>query len=99
MEMAQAHRRLGAEVTVIEGARVLGREDPELAAIVADNLRREGVTLVEEARVSNISGDTGAVNVTYSCDGKEASVSGSHLLVATGRTPNVEDMGLCYLSL
>ncbi len=94
MEMAQAHRRLGAEVTVIEGARVLGRDDPELAAIVADNLRREGVTLVEEARVSHISGEAGAVNVTYSCDGKEASVSGSHLLVATGRTPNVEGMGL-----
>ena len=94
MELAQAHRRLGAKVTVIEGARLLGREDPELGAIVIDRLRREGVTLVEEAKVKEVSGEAGAVKVSYEIDGEIRSVSGSHLLVATGRTPNVEDMGL-----
>ena len=94
MEMAQAHRRLGAKVTVIEGARVLGREDPELAAIAADSLRREGVTLIEEAKVTQVSGEAGAVKVAYRSNGKDASVAGSHLLVATGRMPNVEDLGL-----
>ncbi len=47
MEMAQAHRRLGCEVTVIEGAKALGRDDPELAAVVLDALRAEGVEILE----------------------------------------------------
>ena len=94
LEMAQAHRRLGAKVTVIEGARILGREDPELAAIVADSLRREGVALIEEAKVAEVSGEAGAVKVLYECEGGVRSVSGTHLLVATGRVPNVEDLGL-----
>ena len=48
MEMAQAHRRLGSRVTVIEGARALGKDDPELAAIVLERLRAEGIVILEE---------------------------------------------------
>ena len=49
MEMAQAHRRLGCEVTVIEGQKAFGKDDPEMAAIVLQKLRDEGVSIVEEA--------------------------------------------------
>jgi pyruvate/2-oxoglutarate dehydrogenase complex dihydrolipoamide dehydrogenase (E3) component len=66
MEMAQAHRRLGAEVTVIEGARALGKDDPELAAIVLDNIRAEGVIIHEGSKVTSVErrGKTG-VRVNY----------------------------------
>ena len=55
MEMAQAHRRLGANVTVIEAANALGREDPEIADFVLDGLREDGVTILENAQVEKIT--------------------------------------------
>ena len=63
MEMAQAHRRLGCEVTVIEGAKALGRDDPEMAAIVLENLRHEGIAIVEGAAVTAVGGEAGAIKV------------------------------------
>lgn len=91
MEMAQAHRRLGAKVTVIEGARALGRDDPEMAAIALDALRAEGVEIVEETQAAEVRGKAGAVEVR-SADGR--SFPGSHLLVAVGRRTNVEGLDL-----
>lgn len=91
VEMAQAHRRLGCEVTVIEGAKTLGREDPELAAIVADALSGEGIRLVEGQPVVRLSGQVGAVEVTLG-DGRQ--VTGSHLLMAAGRKVALEGMNL-----
>jgi pyruvate/2-oxoglutarate dehydrogenase complex dihydrolipoamide dehydrogenase (E3) component len=98
IEMAQAHRRLGCEVTVIEGARVLGREDPELAAVVIDALNTEGIRLVEGQPVVRLSGDAGAVEVTLG-DGQQ--VRGTHLLMAVGRKValagmNLEAAGVAY---
>jgi len=91
MEMAQAHRRLGSEVTVIEGAKALGRDDPELAAVVLARLREEGVAILEDAPASAVSKtDDGAITVTT----PQGDVTGSHLLVAVGRRVNVDDMGL-----
>jgi pyruvate/2-oxoglutarate dehydrogenase complex dihydrolipoamide dehydrogenase (E3) component len=81
MEMAQAHRRLGCEVTVVEGAKALGRDDPELAAIVLEKLRREGVEIIEGVSVTEVSAK-GGVTATLS-DGR--SLTGSHILVAAGR--------------
>ena len=49
LEMAQAHARLGSKVTVIEGMKALGKDDPELAAIALDNLRKEGIEIIEDA--------------------------------------------------
>ncbi len=57
IEMAQAHRRLGAEVTVIEAASILGKDDPELVAVVTEKLRREGVRLLEQTKVRASSRD------------------------------------------
>lgn len=91
MEMAQAHRRLGCAVTVIEGAKALGRDDPELAAIVLNNLRTEGVEIVEGAPVSALSGAPGAVIVTLG-DGR--AIDGSHLLLAVGRKVALEGLNL-----
>ncbi|MDP3195264.1 NAD(P)/FAD-dependent oxidoreductase [Tabrizicola sp.] len=100
VEMAQAHRRLGCEVTVIEGARVLGREDPELAAEVIEALLAEGITLVEGQPVVRLSGIAGAVEVTLG-DGRQ--IKGSHLLMAVGRKValdgmNLEAAGVAYTS-
>lgn len=91
MEMAQAHRRLGCEVTVVEGARALGREDPEAAALVLARLRQEGVRIEEGARVSRVSG--GAGEVTLETEGGER-ITGTHLLVAAGRRSNTERLNL-----
>ena len=91
VEMAQAHRRLGCDVTVIEGAKVLGREDPELAAVVIDALKAEGIAFVEGQPVVRLSGVAGAVEVTLG-DGRQ--ITGSHLLMAVGRKVALDGMGL-----
>lgn len=95
MEMAQAHRRLGCEVTVIEGFKALGKDDPELASVVLDKLKQEGISIIENAKVAKVApkGKTG-VRVTYEQDGEANTVDGSHLLVATGRAANVNGLEL-----
>jgi len=95
MEMAQAHRRLGSKVTVLEGFKAFGKDDPELTAIVLERLRAEGIVVREGAMVSSVKvrGKSG-VRVSFKVDGQESSVDGSHLLVATGRTANVNGLGL-----
>jgi pyruvate/2-oxoglutarate dehydrogenase complex dihydrolipoamide dehydrogenase (E3) component len=91
VEMAQAHRRLGSDVTVIEAAKVLGREDPELAAVVTETLRSEGITLIEGQSVVRLAGKAGAVEVTLG-DGQQ--VTGSHILIAVGRKVALEGLNL-----
>jgi pyruvate/2-oxoglutarate dehydrogenase complex dihydrolipoamide dehydrogenase (E3) component len=91
MEMAQAHRRLGCEVTVIEAGRVLGREDPELAVVIINALRAEGISLIEGQPVVRLTGTEGAVEVTL---GDGTAVRGTHLLMAVGRKVALDGMGL-----
>ncbi len=91
VEMAQAHRRLGVPVTVVEAGRLLPREDPDLSAIVRARLVDEGVTLREGARVLRASGEAGAIALDL--DGGER-LEGSHLLVATGRRPALGGLDL-----
>jgi len=95
MELAQAHRRLGASVTVVEAARALGREDPEPAAILARLLRAEGIDIREGVSVvrAEPAGKGAAVTVRDG-DGAETRIEGSHLLVAVGRRPNTDGLGL-----
>ena len=94
VEMAQAHRRLGAKVTVVEMFEVLGRDDPEVAGIVKDRLRAEGLTLMEGTKVVSAAGAEGGVSVQIEKDGETQTLTGSHLLIAAGRVPNVEDLDL-----
>jgi len=95
MEMAQAHRRLGSDVTVIEGLKALGKDDPELTTLVLDRLRGEGIAIHEEAKVAGVSrGEGSSLVVRYETSGGEAEVTGSHVLVATGRKPNLDRLDL-----
>ena len=91
MEMAQTHHRLGSGVTVLEGAKALGNDDPEAVAVVLENIRAEGVEIVEDAIVSAVSGKAGSIQVETK-DG--LTYTGSHLLVAVGRQPNLEKLNL-----
>ena len=90
LEMAQAHRRLGSRVTVIEAQTALGREDPEMSAIVLERLRAEGVEILEETQAQRVRGSDGAIEV----ETVNGTVQGSHLLVAVGRKANIEGLGL-----
>ena len=91
MEMAQAHQRLGCKVTVVEGAKAFGRDDPEMAGVVLSRMRAEGVEILEEAPVVKISGKPGAIEVHIK-DGR--TVTGSHLLMAVGRQVSLDGLDL-----
>ncbi|MBV1867857.1 MAG: FAD-dependent oxidoreductase [Marinosulfonomonas sp.] len=91
MEMAQAHIRLGSKVTVIEGLKALGKDDPELAAIVLDSLRDEGVEIAEDAMAQEVRGSAGAIEI----EAKDGRVfKGTHLLMAVGRMANIKSLEL-----
>ena len=93
MEMAQAHRRLGSEVTVIEGAKALGKDDPELDAIVLEAAPRRRRQRSSRARRSRASARTTAARSSVrERDGRERSQA-RHLLIAVGRKANVERLG------
>ncbi|HUD50678.1 dihydrolipoyl dehydrogenase family protein [Parvibaculum sp.] len=94
MELAQAHRRLGSKVTVIEAAKVLAKDDPELSAFVADRLIREGVDIREGAKVARVEGEAGRISVTVEEGGTTSTIEGTHLLVATGRKPTTDGLDL-----
>jgi pyruvate/2-oxoglutarate dehydrogenase complex dihydrolipoamide dehydrogenase (E3) component len=94
LEMAQGFRRLGSEVTVLEAALPLAKDDPECAAIVLTQLEREGVTIRSGVKVTRIGHSPGSVTVTYADEGGEETVEGSHLLVAAGRKATVDGLDL-----
>ena len=85
MEMAQAHVRLGSKVTVIEGLKALGNDDPEAAAVVLERMRAEGIEIVEGALAEEISERDGQITVKTS----NGTFTGSHLLMAVGRKVNI----------
>jgi pyruvate/2-oxoglutarate dehydrogenase complex dihydrolipoamide dehydrogenase (E3) component len=94
-ELAQAHRRLGAAVTVIEALpSILAKDDAELADFVKRRMRQDGVTLLEGAKVLRVEGSAGDLAVIVDQGGAERRVAGSHLLVATGRRPNLKELNL-----
>jgi pyruvate/2-oxoglutarate dehydrogenase complex dihydrolipoamide dehydrogenase (E3) component len=94
LELAQAHRRLGARVTVMEMMRFMPRDDEELAKIVTDRLRAEGISLLGGAQVQAVSKTGDEIRLDVAIDGQVQQITGSHLLVAAGRVPNLDDLGL-----
>ncbi|MEM9357531.1 MAG: FAD-dependent oxidoreductase [Pseudomonadota bacterium] len=95
LEMAQAHRRLGSKVTVVEGAKALAKDDPELTKVVLHQLRDEGIDILEGSLVQEVlPGRAETVQVKYKSEAGEATIEGSHLLMAVGRKPNIDDLGL-----
>ncbi|HSK15539.1 MAG TPA: NAD(P)/FAD-dependent oxidoreductase [Gaiellaceae bacterium] len=97
-ELAQVYRRLGAEVTLVQnGAHLLPRLDPEAADILADAFREEGVELRFDAKATRVEGG-GDLPFRLELEGQEP-VEAERLLVATGRKPNVDGLGLEKLGL
>lgn len=94
MEMAQAHARLGSKVTVIEAMKALSKDDPELTCIVLEKLRSEGIIIHEETRIENIKQDVSGITITVTSGQERGEIKGTHLLIAAGRKPNIEDLQL-----
>ncbi len=94
LELAQAFRRLGSEVTVVESAMPLSGADPEAAAAVLGALVREGVKLRTGVAIEKVCRALGKVQVGLAAPDGMETIEGSHLLIATGRRPNVEDLNL-----
>lgn len=94
LELAQAFRRLGAEVSVLEAAIPLAREDPECAAIVLDALEREGVKLRAGVETTNVRRVFARVQVSFATPAGAETIEGTHLLIAAGRRPSLDDLGL-----
>jgi pyruvate/2-oxoglutarate dehydrogenase complex dihydrolipoamide dehydrogenase (E3) component len=81
-------------VTVVEGQTVLAKDDPELTAVALKAIRAEGVVIREGAKVERVEGGLGRIRLHLTEAGRAAQVDGTHLLLATGRRPNVADLGL-----
>jgi pyruvate/2-oxoglutarate dehydrogenase complex dihydrolipoamide dehydrogenase (E3) component len=96
LELAQAARRFGAQVTVIEaGPQPLGNEDADVAAGIVDLFAAEGIALLRQTRVRSVDGESGrAVRLVVEGPDGERTIEGTDLLVAVGRTPNTAGIGL-----
>lgn len=95
LEFAQMYRRFGSDVTVIEQApRLLSREEPEVAAAIQAALEAEGIQIRLGAECIELARDGGSVTANVHCSVGPPQVTGSHVLLAVGRIPNTNDLGL-----
>lgn len=95
IEMAQSFRRLGSDVTVIEKFGILAKDEPEAVDVVRASLRGDGVRLVEGLGVSEVRRENDSVTLVLDGDSQlDRTIVGTHLLVAAGRRPNIENLGL-----
>lgn len=95
LEFAQAYRRFGSKVTVVEmGPRLIGREDPDISESVAGILRDEGIALRLNAECIRFEPHADGVVVGVNCNEGEPEIVGTHVLLAVGRRPNTDDLGL-----
>jgi pyruvate/2-oxoglutarate dehydrogenase complex dihydrolipoamide dehydrogenase (E3) component len=96
IELSQAMRRFGSRVTLIERNQILmPKEDEDICDALRTLLQEEGIDILLSAQVKNLTGKSGdAVSIIVDQNGTEKIVKGSHVLVAAGRTPNTEGLGL-----
>jgi pyruvate/2-oxoglutarate dehydrogenase complex dihydrolipoamide dehydrogenase (E3) component len=94
LEMAQAHRQLGAKVTVLEAMQIMGPDDRDLVAVVRARLEGEGIEIHEGAKVVGVKSDDSGITVSCAYEDREFEVTGSHILVAAGRSPNLSSLDL-----
>ncbi len=95
LEFAQMYRRFGAKVTVVErGPRIVAREDEEVSTSIAQILESEGIAIRIGADCIRLAPHGAGVAVHVRCTAGEPSVTGSHVLLAVGRRPNTDDLGL-----
>lgn len=94
LEMAQAFRRLGSHVTVLEMGAALAQDDPEAVGIVLAALERDGVVIRTGVKVTRVAHAIGHLAVTIEADGKEEHIGGTHVLIAAGRKPTTDGLDL-----
>jgi pyruvate/2-oxoglutarate dehydrogenase complex dihydrolipoamide dehydrogenase (E3) component len=95
LEFGQMYRRFGSGVTIVEmGPRLIGREDPDVSEAIQDILENEGVEVRTSAECVTLAGRDGGVIVSADCSGEREDVEGSHVLLAVGRIPNTDTLGL-----
>jgi pyruvate/2-oxoglutarate dehydrogenase complex dihydrolipoamide dehydrogenase (E3) component len=95
LEFAQIYRRLGSEVTVVEmGSRLIGREDEDISQGVHEILEAEGIHIRLNAKCISLAKRDGGIAVALTCEEGPPEVVGTHVLLAVGRTPNTNDLGL-----
>ena len=95
LEFAQMYRRFGSAVTVIEmGPRLIAREDEDVSAAVLDILEQEGIQVRLNATCLSVARSGNGITASVDCTDGAPTISGSHLLVATGRRPNTDDLEL-----
>ena len=95
LEFAQMYRRFGSEVTVIELApRLIAREDEDVSQAIADFLKDEGIDVRVDSKVVGVEKQGNSIGVKVESEGKTSQVVGTHVLVAIGRRPNTDDLGL-----
>lgn len=94
LEMAQAHRRLGSEVTIIEALTPLSLDDEELRRPVIKSLTDEGIRILDHARLERVETTESEIRVVFIKDNQAYSLDGTHLLLAAGRRPNIDDLNL-----
>ena len=94
-ELAQSFRRLGSKVTVVERFGLLARDEPEAVEVVRRALTRDGVVLFEDTNVSGVTHSERQVEIRIETpSGNPQTISGSHLLIAAGRSPSLSGLGL-----
>lgn len=93
-EMAQAYRRLGAGVTLLDHESLLSREDPEAAAVLRRAFLAEGIVLAERVKIRQLDRQERGIGLALTGEGGAYRILASHLLVAAGRKPNVAELGL-----
>jgi pyruvate/2-oxoglutarate dehydrogenase complex dihydrolipoamide dehydrogenase (E3) component len=96
LELAQAMRRFGSEVTIIErNERLVRREDKDISDALHELCKDEGIHVITGAQITKVEGKSGErVKLVGTVNGSELNLEGSHLLVASGRKPNTENIGL-----
>jgi pyruvate/2-oxoglutarate dehydrogenase complex dihydrolipoamide dehydrogenase (E3) component len=95
LEFGQMYRRFGSEVTIVEMApRLIGREDEDVSNAVREILEAEGIHVRLNAKCISLAKRESGVNVKLKCEEASPEVAGSHVLLAVGRTPNTQDLGL-----
>jgi pyruvate/2-oxoglutarate dehydrogenase complex dihydrolipoamide dehydrogenase (E3) component len=95
LEFGQMFRRFGSRVTIIHnGERILPREDPDVVSALQTALEAEGIVLRMNVETKRVENHSGSIALTLESGGSSERLQGSHLLVATGRKPNTEDLGL-----
>jgi pyruvate/2-oxoglutarate dehydrogenase complex dihydrolipoamide dehydrogenase (E3) component len=100
LEFAQMFRRFGSKVTVLERAsQLLKREDADLVDALSKLLREEGIEIQLNCAIERVEKYGEGISVILTSDGKPTRVSGSHLLVALGRTPNTEELNLAAANI